>query len=74
MRLLKCCVLGAALSLGAVAAYSGPFEDGMEAYLLGDHSAAAKFVRKAADNGSADAQCCGALMMLVGALIVLVSL
>ena len=31
MRLLKCWVLGVALSLGAVAVYAGPYEDGVEA-------------------------------------------
>ncbi len=56
MRLLKCWLLGLALSLGAVAALAGPYEDGIDAYRRGDFSFAAKLVRKAADNGNAKAQ------------------
>ena len=56
MRLLKCWVLGVALSLGAVAVCAGPYEDSVEAYHRGDHSAAARLARTAAEQGDARAQ------------------
>lgn len=52
----RACVAVMILSFGAVAAYAGPYEDGLGAVKRGDYSAAATLFRKAAEQGNANAQ------------------
>ena len=49
-------ILLAAQSMGAVAAFAGPWEDGMAAYNRGDYMPAIRLFRPLAEQGNAKAQ------------------
>jgi TPR repeat protein len=49
-------ILLAAQSMGAVAAFAGPWEDGMAAYNRGDYMPAIRLFRPLAEKGNAKAQ------------------